>query len=157
MTRYSRIFRYISAYKGKVLLYFLFIILSIVFSIISIGMLMPFFELIFNADNNTTGLIKETDNPIVAYIRDFLLLSIEQSNNEIAGKLQTLALICGLIIVSILFKNLFLYLSFYVLTPLKNKIVNQLRSELYDKILQLPIGYFTEKKKGDLISRITHD
>ena len=157
MSRYSRIFRYISAYKGKVVLYFLFIILSIVFSIVSIGMLMPFFELIFNADNNTTGLIRETGNPIVQYIRDFLLQSIHDSRSQVAGKLKTLALICGLIIISIFLKNLFLYLSFYVLTPLKNKIVNRLRSELYDKILHLPIGYFTEKKKGDLISRITHD
>ncbi len=48
-------------------------------------------------------------------------------------------------------------MSYYILTPLKNKVVNQLRSDLYDKILRLPIGYFTEQKKGDLISRITND
>ena len=68
-----------------------------------------------------------------------------------------LALICVIIVVSIFFKNLFLYLSFYILNPLKNSIVNTLRSELYNKILHLPIGYFTEKRKGDLISRTTND
>src|SRR5206468_11984032 len=47
--------------------------------------------------------------------------------------------------------------SYYILNPLKNKIVNRLRSDLYEKVLHLPIGYFTEKKKGDLISRITND
>ncbi|MBD0287159.1 MAG: ABC transporter ATP-binding protein, partial [Flavisolibacter sp.] len=51
----------------------------------------------------------------------------------------------------------FLYLSSYVLNPMKNKVVNRLRAELYEKILHLPIGYFTEKRKGDLISRITND
>ena len=57
----------------------------------------------------------------------------------------------------ILLKNLFLYLSFNILNPVKNQIVNTLRSELYNKILRLPVGYFTEKRKGDLISRITND
>ncbi len=76
------------------------------------------------------------------------------------GNLSTvgaLALICMIIIVSIFLKNLFVYLSFYILNPLKNKIVNHLRSEIYHKILHLPIGYFTEQKKGDLISRSTND
>jgi subfamily B ATP-binding cassette protein MsbA len=157
MKRYARIFKYINAYRGSVVLYVLFIALSIFFSIASIGMLMPFFELIFNGDNGSGGLVKESDNAVVAYIRDYLLRSITESGDEITGKLKTLTLICGLIIGSIFFKNLFLYLSFYVLNPLKNKLVNQLRSDLYEKILHLPIGYFTEKKKGDLISRITND
>jgi subfamily B ATP-binding cassette protein MsbA len=120
-------------------------------------MLMPFLELIFNGDTSGVGgLMKDTTNPVVKYIRDFLVDNIS-GGDPIAGKLKTLGLICTLIILSIFLKNLFLYLSFYVLNPLKNKIVNQLRGELYNKILHLPIGYFTEKKKGDLISRITND
>ncbi len=58
---------------------------------------------------------------------------------------------------SIILKNLFLYLSYYVLNPLKNQIVNHLREELYDKVLRLPIGFFNEKRKGDLMSRMTND
>jgi subfamily B ATP-binding cassette protein MsbA len=73
------------------------------------------------------------------------------------GKVETLQLICALIIVTVFLKNIFLYLAYRILNPLKNKIVNRLRTELYEKILQLPIGYFTEKKKGDVISRITND
>jgi subfamily B ATP-binding cassette protein MsbA len=57
----------------------------------------------------------------------------------------------------IILKNLFLYLSYYILNPLKNTVVNQLREELYDKILKLPIGFFNEKRKGDLMSRMTND
>src|SRR6476661_5523436 len=144
MKKYGRIFKYLNAYRGGIFLYIVFIVLSIFFSIVSIGMLMPFFELIFNGDKGSSGLIKQSDNVIVSYIRDFLLHSIRESGNEVQGKIQTLSLICGLIIVSILLKNLFLYLSFYVLNPLKNKLVNQLRSDLYEKILRLPIGYFTE-------------
>jgi ATP-binding cassette, subfamily B, bacterial MsbA len=153
MNKYSRIFRYIGQYKSQVVLYFLFIILSIVFSIVSLGMLMPFLDLIFKGEGpSASELMQPTSNPVVAMIRDFLMDSIATS-----GKIATLGVICILIIVSILLKNIFLVLSFYVLNPLKNRVVNQLRTDLYEKILHLPIGYFTEKKKGDLISRITND
>ena len=153
MNKYSRIFKYVGQYKSQVVLYFFFIILSIVFSIVSLGMLMPFLDLIFKGEGTgTADLVKETSNPVVAVIRDFLTASIDTR-----GKVPTLGIICILIITSILLKNTFLVLSFYVLNPLKNRIVNQLRTDLYEKILHLPIGYFTEKKKGDLISRITND
>jgi ATP-binding cassette, subfamily B, bacterial MsbA len=158
MKKYSRIFKYLKNYKPRIFLYFLFILLSTIFSIVSVGMLMPFLELIFNGDQaNTKGLLQQTNNQVVKYIRDFLIQHIQQGGNGIDGKLKTLGFICIMIVISIFLKNLFLYLSYYVLNPLKNDIVNRLRSELYHKILHLPIGYFTEKRKGDLISRITND
>jgi subfamily B ATP-binding cassette protein MsbA len=154
MKKYSRIFKYLGHYKGQILLYFLFIILSVVFSVVSLGMLAPFFDLIFKQDN--TGMQSQNDNPL---IHSFKALIVQQrdSSGIFSGPLGILGLICIVIIVSILLKNLFLYLSYYILNPLKNKVVNSLRLELYNKILHLPIGYFTEKRKGDLISRITND
>jgi len=116
-------------------------------------MLIPFLELIFNTGSSTLGeLTKQSGNPVVSFVRSILVNTIENS-----GKLSTLLFICIFIVVSIFLKNLFLYLASYILNPLKNKIVTRLRNELYDKVLQLPIGYFTEKRKGDIISRITND
>src|SRR5579875_3061971 len=101
MNKYARVFTYLKNYKGQIFLYFLFVILSIVFSIVSVGMLMPFLELIFNGDQNgMTGLMKGASNPIVGFIRDFLLSSIQKGGNGIEGKLNTLGLICILIILS---------------------------------------------------------
>ena len=150
MRNFSRILSYLKNYKGSIALYFLCVILSIVFGIASFGMLAPFFDLIFNQDSS--GLSTTLDNPGMEALRNLML-------NQ-AGKLSStgaLALICVIIVVSIFLKNIFVYLAFYILNPLKNKIVNHLRSEIYQKILQLPIGYFTEQKKGDLISRSTND
>ena len=150
MRKYSRIFSYLKNYKSSIALYFLCIILSIVFGIASFGMLAPFFDLIFNGDSSK--LSNTMDNPGMEALRNLML-------NQ-TGKLSSvgaLALICVIIVISIFLKNLFVYLSFYILNPLKNKIVNHLRTEIYHKILQLPIGYFTEQKKGDLISRSTND
>jgi subfamily B ATP-binding cassette protein MsbA len=153
MKKYARVFKYISQYKSEAFLYILFIVLSIIFSLVSLGMLFPFLEMIFNGDRpGSTGFAASSTNPTVAYIRSILVDSINKR-----GKVPTLAFICAFIVVSIFLKNLFLYLAYYVLNPLKNKIVNRLRNELYEKILHLPIGFFTEKKKGDVISRMTND
>ncbi|MBL7730722.1 MAG: ABC transporter ATP-binding protein [Chitinophagaceae bacterium] len=148
MKQYSRIFRYLGAYKGKIVLYFLFTLLSILFSIISIGMLMPFLQLIFTGEAG----IKSSNNIIIQSVNDFLNNSLDKR-----GKVPTLGFICILMMVFIVLKNIFLYLSYYILNPLKNKVVNQLREELYDKTLRLPIGFFTEKRKGDLMSRMAND
>jgi len=153
MKKYARVFRYISQYKSDAFLYILFIVLSIVFSLVSLGMLFPFLEMLFNGDKaGTSGLISNTDSATVRHVRQVLVESIQRR-----GKSGTLAWICVFIVISIFLKNLFLYLAYYVLNPLKNKIVNRLRDELYEKILHLPIGFFTEKKKGDVISRMTND
>jgi subfamily B ATP-binding cassette protein MsbA len=154
MKKYARVFRYISQYKSDAFLYILFIVLSIIFSLVSLGMLFPFLEMLFNGDKaGTSGLIGNADSAIVRYVRNILAQSI----NGPGGKEGTLAWICVFIIASIFLKNVFLYLAYRILNPLKNKIVNRLRDELYDKILHLPIGFFTEKKKGDVISRMTND
>lgn len=150
MKKYSRVFRYLKPYKGKIALYFLFTILSIVFALLSFGMLKPFFDLIFLDQPLSFG--KPSEVGMVQNVQQSLASLIAGMN-----KLEMLTFICLALIVIIFLKNLFLYLSIYILNPLKNTIVTIMRSDIYEKILRLPIGYFTEKRKGDLISRVTND
>ncbi len=158
MKKYARVFGYLKRYKAKILLYFLFITLSILFSLLSLGLVMPFLELIFGGDGTGFGnLAEKSDNKVIHSIRSFLISQIGKDDNVVEGKIKMLGFICGALIISIFFKNVFLFLSYYILNPLKHRVVNELRIELYNKILHLPIGYFTEKRKGDLISRITND
>ena len=112
-------------------------------------MLMPFLQLIFL---DGQGITSTSSNPAIQYVNDFLYTSVSKN-----GKVYTMGIICLLMVSFIILKNLFLYLSYYVLNPLKNQIVNHLREELYDKVLRLPIGFFNEKRKGDLMSRMTND
>lgn len=151
MKKYSRIFGYLRHDKGSIALYVFCILLSVVFSIISIGMLMPFLELIFNGDK-ASSLIKTSKNPLINDINNWMLAMKTEH-----GIAWLLGLICILIIINIFLKNLFLYLSYYILNPLKNRMVTRLRSEMYAQILRLPIGYFTERRKGDLMSRMSND
>jgi len=154
MKKYSRIFKYLADYKGQILLYILFIILSIAFSVISFGMLAPFFNLLFNQD--PSGVEGKGNNAVFQYIENIIDRQMD-APGIFGGELGVLGLLCIIMILSIFLKNLFLYLAFYILNPLKNSVVNRLRIELYNKILHLPIGFFTEKRKGDLISRMTND
>ena len=64
---------------------------------------------------------------------------------------------CGAIAVLALVKNAVTYLSFYSLATIRTGVARDMRSQLFDRILALPVGYFTEQRKGDLISRMTND
>jgi subfamily B ATP-binding cassette protein MsbA len=72
-------------------------------------------------------------------------------------KSTVLLVICVLMVISTVLKNLFYYWSSYLSSPIRSATITFLRNDLYNKILQLPIGYFTEQRKGDLISRMTND
>lgn len=157
MRKYSRLFKYLRFFKGNIVLYFLFTILSIIFSLVSLGTLPFFLRLIFTTEKlvlQKPGGIGSSDD-VINYI-NYQISNIIISNGS-KGAVLALALICVVVIVSVLLKNLFLYLSFYVLAPMKNSIMTRLREELYDKLLQLPIGFFTEQRKGDVMSRMTND
>jgi len=119
-------------------------------------MLMPFLDLIFTNPDPACAQCgmtsKASGNALIDGVKKFLGNSLDKN-----GKVATLGIICVLMVIFIILKNFFLYLSYYILNPLKNKIVNHLREDLYDKILKLPIGYFNERRKGDLMSRMTND
>lgn len=89
-------------------------------------------------------------------ILDYLKYYISQLI-ELHGQIYALGAICVMIVISIFFKNLFTYLSYRVLAPIRNYVMTKLRSDLYSKILELPIGFFTEQRKGDIISRMSND
>ncbi|MBX2932827.1 MAG: ABC transporter ATP-binding protein [Ferruginibacter sp.] len=154
MKKYARLFSYLGAYKINIGLYFLFIILAIVFSIVSIGSLPFFLDLIFT--KGKAEVIKpEVVNSSQDFIRyiSFYLQELVKTN----GKIFVLAVICIMVLIAVFFKNLFTYLSYYVLAPIRNGVMNRLREELFHKILVMPIGYFTEQRKGDIMSRMTND
>jgi len=73
------------------------------------------------------------------------------------GKVEALFFICILVLVTFFFRNLFRYLSLYFLTPIRNGVVHDLRMDLHKKVISLPLGFFTEKRKGDITARMTSD
>ncbi len=150
MKKFSLILQYLSKYRVKLVLYLVFTLLSIFFGLLSLGMLSPFMNILFpkeagkgatNVSTNAIGPLKETlDNIILHH-----------------GVMGALIAICIFIIVTTILKNLFLYWTSYISSPIRSATITYLRNDVYEKILALPIGYFTERRKGDLISRMTND
>lgn len=151
MKRFSRILNYLKDYRGKLLLYILCTLLATLFSLFALGFLSPFMEVIFRG-NTQSGTTAIESNSVTSILKNYL-------NNQIQaqGKMYALGLICVFIVISTFLKNLFLYISYYISSPIRSAIITRMRAELYNKILSLPIGYFTEQRKGDIISRMTND
>lgn len=151
------IFRYVAKYPKLIVAYFGFNVLSNLFSVISLGLFSPFLLLIFKKQN-TLGNVTESSNffsrinPINQF--KIWLYHVVQVPG---GEIKALGVICILILSFIILKNIFLYSSTYILTPIRNLVVNDMRTKMYKKILALPIGYFNDQKKGDIMSRLTND
>ncbi len=154
MKQFSTIFKYLRSYKSNIVLYFLFVILSIIFSGISLATLPTFLKLLFGLDQATLH------KPEWAWTMSAIYENVKWFLGDVIntrGKMVALIYICITIIITVFLKNIFLYLSYYVLAPIRNGVMTRLRADLYNKILVLPIGYFTEQKKGDLMSRMSND
>ncbi|MFN5477577.1 MAG: ABC transporter ATP-binding protein [Chitinophagaceae bacterium] len=149
------IFQYIRRYPKLVSLYFFLNLLSSIFSLMSLTLLAPFLSLIFGVDTGTGKMFgsKFSLGKITNNFNDYLTQLIQTDE----GKIQALGILCTIVMIAILLKNVFLYSALYVLTPIRNRIINDMRNEMFQKILQLPIGYFSDQRKGDIMSRLTND
>jgi ABC-type multidrug transport system, ATPase and permease components len=119
-------------------------------------MIGPFLKMLFGQEEMITA------RPTFSFTKDGMMNYFKYSLSEFIAshnhdKVYGLLFICAVVIVANLFKNLFLYIAKYILHPLRNDIVCAIRQKTYDKLLNLPIGYFSEERKGDLLSRITND
>jgi subfamily B ATP-binding cassette protein MsbA len=146
------IFKYIKKYPGLVATYFTFNILSALFSLVSLGLLAPFLMLIFDQGDAFKSVSGVGWNPI-NYFKGYVNEMLRQPG----GANKALLLICLVVFAAILLKNFFAYLSMYFLNPIRNRILNDMRTNMYSKILQLPIGYFSEQRKGDIMSKLSND
>jgi ATP-binding cassette, subfamily B, bacterial MsbA len=155
----NNIFKILKYLKGKykwIVLFAVSNLLSVIFSMISLAMLVPFLNLLFGKDEllRTNPGFHFTKEGISLYYKYYLSsIVISHENN----KMWALGFICAAVLLSVLLKNLFLFISRYILHPLRNSIVRKLRTEMFDKLLQLPIGFFSNERKGDVIARLTND
>ncbi|MEI8099324.1 MAG: ABC transporter ATP-binding protein [Sediminibacterium sp.] len=154
MKRFSRILFYLKDKKQNIGLYIVFNLSSVLFNLVSLALLAPFLQMLFSEDKTT--IVKPTFSFSANGVQDFIKFEMNQLI-ILHSKTYALAAVCILIVISVFFKNIFIYLSYRVLAPMRNYVMTKLRSDLYAKILELPIGFFTEKRKGDIISRMSND
>jgi subfamily B ATP-binding cassette protein MsbA len=150
MKRFLNILKRLAPYKYLLGLSIFFNILMAVFTIAGIPLFIPFFELIFNPESvNQAGA---SPSGIKAdLVRIFGELLIHEDPHI------SLRYIIFLIIIIFLLKNIFRYLALYFIAPVRNAFLRDLRNDLYDHLIGLPVLFFKQKKKGDLLSRMSMD
>ena len=154
MKDFLRVLRFAKPYWIYAVFNIIFNILTVLFSLVSITMIIPFLGLLFGTQE------KVYEAPPLAFstssVKENFYLQITQII-ETRGQIDALLFICGLVLVMFLFRNLFRYLALFFLTPIRNGVVRDMRDALHNKVLNLPLGYYTEKRKGDIIARMTTD
>ena len=156
MTYFRKILRFALPYRRFGFLNIFFNILYALFSALSFAALIPMLDVLFQQTEPITQKpVYQGIGQLESYVKGMLYYQV----NAVAGddRMKALMLVIGLVLVLFLFKNLFNYLAMYFITFLRNGILKDLRNAIYEKIVTLPVSYYAEKKKGDVIARITSD
>jgi len=154
---FKKIFRFAKPYKKYMYLNIFFNVLYALFSAVSFLTLMPMLDVLFKNENKITELPKyEGITKIGSYAKDYMGYWITNSMEQ-NGPLTTLIILISVVIGTFLLKNVFNYLAMFFITFLRNGILKDIRDTLYKKSVELPLSYFSEKRKGDMISRMTSD
>ena len=118
-------------------------------------MVIPFLGLLFGTINVEFNSIPKLGLSAIS-VKNYFYYHINAIIDS-GSKIDALLFICGLILITFFFRNLFRYLALYFLTPIRNGVVHDLRSNLHKKVISLPLSFFSEKRKGDITSRMTTD
>lgn len=157
-----RLFRkYLPPYKGGIGLNIVFNILHAVFGVFSFITIIPLLRILLGKSDNkfvaheidfslsNMGDLKEAVmNNVYAYVYDL---------SQLHGASKALIYIGIFFIIMVFFKTLFAFLASFIMVIIRNNVIRDIRNKMYKKLLSLPIGFYTEEKKGDVIARITGD
>ncbi|HLC82190.1 MAG TPA: ABC transporter ATP-binding protein, partial [Bacteroidia bacterium] len=160
MKNFFGILRYVKGYWRYAIWNIVFNVFSVVFSFFSIALLFPFLNVLFSNNSNEVATMLAAGEPRLVISKDSITAYIKYliaHNSEEHGKLYVLIAICLFVVVAIFFKNLFRYLAMYFISPIRNGVVRDIRNKVFNKTLDLPLSYYSEEKKGDIISRMTTD
>ncbi len=154
MKNFKRLLGLVREYKGYVILNIIFNLLTIIFSVFSLGMIIPFLKFIFGMESlvDTPTILEFTKEGVVEYIYYQMSLTIQTFGPE-----KVLIYISIITAILFLFKNFFRYMAMWSIAPMRNGVISDLRNLIFNKIVILPLSYFTKVKKGDIISRAAND
>ncbi|MBF0597844.1 ABC transporter ATP-binding protein [Faecalibacter rhinopitheci] len=159
MSLYKRALSYVKPYKTSFGTAIFFNVLYAIFNVVALAFMMPILSILFGEEKNRvytkpiySGKVSELKEYFSEY-SGYIMNDITQ--NE--GPIYVLAFSCILFIIAFFFRNIFSFLSETCLVDLRSGVTRDLRIDLHNKILELPVSFFTEKRKGDMITRISND
>lgn len=156
MTYFCKIFRFAKPYSKYMALNIFFNVLYAFFNAFSFLVLMPMLEVLFG--ENRAVYTKPSFSGALdfkTYVSDRMSFEVTRYAGE--DPQRALLLVISLILVTFLLKNLFNYIALFFITFLRNGILKDIRIALYNTITKMSMAHFTEKRKGDLMSRVSND
>lgn len=159
MKTYFRILSFARPFRKFIPAYILVTILQVVFSLVNFAVLIPLLEILFDQVEPEKIASLTTLPEFTISIDYFKTLFYYYFNGiiETTGKPAALKFVCLVIVVSVFLANLFRYISGVMLAKIRALVIKNLRSLVYERILSFPVSYFSERRKGDIVSRVTND
>jgi len=146
--------KYLAPFRWQVFKNILFNILSAFFALFVLTLVGPFLEILFNDTASVQDVSAVKFNlAAIGKLGDIFLVNFINEH----GKLNTLLMVCGVVIFTSFFKNAFIFLASNEMAYMRAGTVRNLRAKMYDKILRLPLSYFSDARKGDVMTRISND
>ncbi|WP_298648308.1 ABC transporter ATP-binding protein [uncultured Proteiniphilum sp.] len=150
--------RFLPPYKKYVFLAFIFNILTAILNVFSLATIIPILQVLFKINRETFSFIPwgSSDYSFVDVVLNNVNWYITQLIDTY-GSSSTLMALAAFLIVMTLLKTGTAYFGSYFLIPIRTGVVRDIRNRINDKVLSLPIGFFTEERKGDILSRVSGD
>jgi len=154
MNNIRLLLKYFAPYKWSAVKNILYNILSALFALLTFTLVKPFLTVLFSGEVATPnpGAFQLTSSYLTAFSKYYLSLFIEKH-----GQSGALLLVVMIVIGASLFKNGFIFLANNCMAYIRSSTVRDLRKKLYHKILRLPLSFFTDARKGDVMTRISND
>jgi ATP-binding cassette, subfamily B, bacterial MsbA len=159
MNTYLRILSYARPYRRYFPIYVIYTLLAIIFGLLNFTLLKPLFDVIFE-QVEPGDLTKFLEKPEFSFSIDYFLHLFNYyflQISETYGKFGTLLYVCLIIVLSVFLANLFTYLSGVVLAKVRAEVIKKMRVNIFEQVTKMHIGYFSNERKGDLMSKMTND
>ena len=159
MKTYFRILSYATPYSRIIPLYLILTLFYIIFSMVNFSIMIPLLEVLFNQVDYDISK-KIVNNGEFSFSIEYLKTTFYRYFNEIiqlSGRKEALKFVCLIILLSVFLANIFKYLSSLIIAKVRVRVVTNIRNSLFEKIINFRINFFTNEKKGDVISRLTSD
>ncbi len=153
---FKRVLNYVFAFKKYFLLNILFSVFYALFSAVAFLSLMPMLEVLFNGVNDIKEAPQlELSNNLGEFIENWL--NFQVSSFAADDNQKAILFVVGVVIILFFLKNISNYFALFFSTLIRNGVIKNLKKNIYEKIITLPLSYFSKNKKGDLISRMSSD
>lgn len=154
MKKFYRVLSFAKPYWAYALLNVFFNLLTILFSLFSFALLVPFLNLLFGTEKLVT------ERPEFAFSSDALLGNLNYEISRIileSGQIDALLFICIVLVTAFFLRNVARFMASFFMANVRVGAVQDMRNAIYKKILILPLSFYNKNKKGDILARITND